>query len=64
MLSARYYFSDFKETWIFSADFRRKLKYQVSSKFVYWEPTFSMRTDEYDEANSRLSQFCERAWKD
>jgi hypothetical protein len=29
----------------FSTDFRKSLKYQVSSKSVHWEPSFSMRTD-------------------
>jgi hypothetical protein len=49
--------------------FSKKLKYQISSKFVQWEPSCSMRmdrrtdgqTDKHDEANSRFSQICERA---
>jgi hypothetical protein len=49
----------------FLIDFRKKLKYQILSKPVQWEPSFSMhaygRTDSYDEAKSRFSQFCERA---
>ena len=45
----------------FLTDFRESLKYQVLSKSVQWEPSFSMRTDGCDEAKSRFSQFRERA---
>jgi hypothetical protein len=40
-------------------------KYQILRKSVHWEPRYFMRTDgwtdRHDEANSRLSQFCECA---
>jgi hypothetical protein len=49
--------SDFNETWIFSTDFRNSLKYQISWKYVWWEPNCSVRVDE---ANSRFPHFCER----
>ena len=46
---------------------KKKIRYQISWKPVQWEPTCSMRkdrrTDGHDEATSRLSRFCERAWK-
>ena len=44
---------------------KKKLKYQVSSKSIKWESSFSIwtdgRTGENKETNSRFSQFFERA---
>ena len=43
------FLSDFNKTWVFSKDFRNNLKYQISSKSVRWELSYSMRTDKRKE---------------
>ena len=39
------FLSDFNETLILSTDIRIKFKYKISSKFIYWKPSFPIRTD-------------------
>ena len=58
---------DFNETsFLDRVPGKKKIKYQVSSKSVQWEPNSSMwaegQTDGH-EANSRFSQVCERVQK-
>jgi len=52
----------------FSTDFRKILKYQnsmkiraVGTELFHADRQTDRRTDWHDEANSRFSQFCERA---
>jgi len=56
--------SDFNKNWIFSTYFRKMLKYYNSWKSAQWGRVIPCgRTDRYVEANSRFSQFFERAQK-
>ena len=42
--------------------FEKTPKFQKSSNSTHWEPSCPMQTDRHDEANSRSSKFCERAY--
>jgi hypothetical protein len=54
--------SDFNETWIFSTYFRKTMNSQISRKASSGSRVVLRgRTDKHNEADSRFSQFCERA---
>jgi len=59
------FLSDFNETWIFWTDFSKNPRIKnvmkirpVGAELFMWTGGW---TDRHDEANSRFSQFCERA---
>ena len=60
MFKYPFFLLDFKGTWIFSTDFRKILKYKISWKSVKWQPSCSIRTGRYEEANSHFPKFCKR----
>ena len=51
------FLSHLNETWIFSTDFRKVLKYQISLKSVKWEPSCSMRTDRLTDMTELIAAF-------
>jgi hypothetical protein len=42
----RLFLSDFNEPWVFSTNFRKIFKYQISWKSVHWEPVCFIGMDE------------------
>jgi hypothetical protein len=59
------FLSSLNESWIFSTDFQKNTKEQISQKSFQWQPSCYVRTDGLkdisDERNSRYSRLFERA---
>jgi len=60
------FLSDFNGTWIFSTDFRKMFKYQISWKSFQWSRFIPCRRTDgqtHDAATSRFSQFLRKRLK-
>jgi hypothetical protein len=51
------FWSDFYEPWIFSTNFKKMLKYQISRKSMQWEPSCSKQTDRQTEMTKLIVAF-------
>jgi hypothetical protein len=60
--SSTVFLTDFNQPWIFWTDIRKALTCHISLNFQ-WESSCFMWTNGHDEANSRFSQFWQRASK-
>jgi len=50
------FFSGLKETWIFSTDFRKKMKCHISWKYFQWGPSCFIRTDRRTEGQTDMTK--------
>jgi len=47
---------DCNDTWIFSTNFRKIPKYQISRKSTHWDPSCSMQTDERTDGRTNMTK--------